>query len=118
VHFRDEPKTLKHAYRPYANPLWGRTERMFQRETREKILTKYVVGAKANPPKNPSNAPKKGMLSATKHVKAATAQEDPCLAEEHSLLVLFWGEGGLFQGCFWRVFQRFFTGFGRVFSGC
>ena len=34
-------------------------------------LTKYVVGAKANPPKKPSNPPKKGMVMATNVVKAA-----------------------------------------------
>ena len=34
-------------------------------------LTKYVVGAKANPPKNPSNAPKNGNVIAINIVKAA-----------------------------------------------
>jgi len=34
-------------------------------------LTKYVVGAMANPPKKPSNPPKKGMVMATNVVKAA-----------------------------------------------
>jgi hypothetical protein len=35
-------------------------------------LTKYVVGAKANPPKNPRRAPKKGKVMATNIVNAAT----------------------------------------------
>jgi hypothetical protein len=34
-------------------------------------LTKYVVGAKANPPKNPSSAPKNGNVIAINIVKAA-----------------------------------------------
>ena len=34
-------------------------------------LTKYVVGAKANPPKNPSSAPKNGNVIAKNIVKAA-----------------------------------------------
>lgn len=36
-----------------------------------KGLTKYVVGAKANPPKNPKRPPKKGKLIPTNIVKAA-----------------------------------------------
>lgn len=35
-------------------------------------LTKYVVGAKANPPKNPSNPPKKGKVTAMNIVNAAS----------------------------------------------
>ena len=34
------------------------------------ILTKYVVGAKANPPKNPSKAPKYGNAMARTYVVA------------------------------------------------
>ena len=34
-------------------------------------LTKYVVGAKANPPKNPRRPPKKGNVIPTNIVKAA-----------------------------------------------
>jgi len=34
-------------------------------------LTKYVVGANANPPKKLSNAPKKGMVMATNIVNPA-----------------------------------------------
>jgi hypothetical protein len=33
-------------------------------------LTKYVVGAKANPPKNPSRPPKNGKVMATNIVNA------------------------------------------------
>ena len=33
-------------------------------------LTKYVVGAKANPPKNPSSPPKNGMVIAMNIVNA------------------------------------------------
>jgi hypothetical protein len=33
-------------------------------------LTKYVVGAKANPPKNPKRPPKKGMVIAMNIVNA------------------------------------------------
>lgn len=35
------------------------------------LLTKYVVGAKANPPKNPRSPPKKGMQMAINMVRAA-----------------------------------------------
>jgi hypothetical protein len=35
------------------------------------LLTKYVVGAKANPPKNPSKAPKNGRVKPTNIVKPA-----------------------------------------------
>jgi hypothetical protein len=38
-------------------------------------LTKYVVGAKANPPKNPRRAPKKGKVMATNIVNAATEKK-------------------------------------------
>lgn len=34
-------------------------------------LTKYVVGAKANPPKNPRRPPKKGKVMAINIVNAA-----------------------------------------------
>lgn len=34
------------------------------------LLTKYEVGAKTNPPKNPNSPPKKGMQIATKAVRA------------------------------------------------
>jgi len=33
-------------------------------------LTKYVVGANANPPKNPRREPKKGKVMATNNVNA------------------------------------------------
>lgn len=39
-------------------------------EGKEFWLTKYVVGAKANPPKNPRRPPKKGKVIATNMVKA------------------------------------------------
>lgn len=35
------------------------------------MLTKYVVGANANPPKKPRRAPKKGKVMPTNIVKAA-----------------------------------------------
>jgi hypothetical protein len=38
-------------------------------------LTKYVVGAKAKPPKNPRRALKKGKVMATNIVNAATEKE-------------------------------------------
>lgn len=39
------------------------------------MLTKYVVGAKAKPPKNPSSPPKKGNVMATNMVNAACRQD-------------------------------------------
>jgi len=39
-------------------------------------LTKYVVGAKANPPKNPSRPPKKGMVIA---MNIVNAEKKKCL---------------------------------------
>lgn len=39
------------------------------------MLTKYVVGAKAKPPKNPSSPPKKGNVMATNMVNAACRME-------------------------------------------
>ena len=36
------------------------------------VLTKYVVGAKAKPPKNPRSPPKKGNEMATNIVNAET----------------------------------------------
>lgn len=38
---------------------------------RERILTKYVVGANTNPPKNPTNPPKKGKVMPMNIVRAA-----------------------------------------------
>lgn len=38
------------------------------------LLTKYVVGANAKPPKNPSSPPKKGNVMATNMVNAANHQ--------------------------------------------
>lgn len=35
-------------------------------------LTKYEVGAKPNPPKNPRRSPKKGKVTPTNKVKAET----------------------------------------------
>ena len=39
------------------------------------FLTKYVVGAKANPPKNPRRLPKKGISIQTNIVKAAIKED-------------------------------------------
>ena len=39
------------------------------------FLTKYVVGAKANPPKNPRRLPKKGISIPTNIVKAAIKED-------------------------------------------
>ena len=39
------------------------------------FLTKYVVGAKTNPPKNPRRLPKKGIIIAMNIVKAAINQD-------------------------------------------
>ncbi len=41
----------------------------------DNILTKYVVGAKAKPPKNPSNALKNGKIVATNIVKPAVCNQ-------------------------------------------
>lgn len=40
-------------------------------EERNGMLTKYVVGANAKPPKNPSSPPKKGKVMAMNIVNAA-----------------------------------------------
>lgn len=40
-----------------------------------KDYTKYVVGASANPPKNPSNPPKKGMHMAMNIVNAVYQEQ-------------------------------------------
>lgn len=55
----------------------------------EKLLTKYVVGENANPPKNPNNAEKKGKVIATNIVKPAI---DPlmstCKIHFHDCLIV------------------------------
>lgn len=46
---------------------------MSMRKLREQeSLTKYEVGAKPNPPKNPKRSPKKGKVTPTNNVKAET----------------------------------------------
>lgn len=39
------------------------------------MLTKYVVGAKANPPKNPSKPPKKGIVIPMNMVNATEIEK-------------------------------------------
>lgn len=51
-------------------------------------LTKYVVGARANPPKNPRRLPKKGMQIATTIVKAEQGRPEKtisCIGEKQLL---------------------------------
>ena len=43
-----------------------------KRNLDEEWLTKYVVGANENPPKNPRQPPKKGKVMATNMVNAGT----------------------------------------------
>jgi len=38
----------------------------------QESLTKYAVGAKPNPPKNPRRSPKKGKVTPKNNVKAET----------------------------------------------
>lgn len=42
---------------------------------KKKSLTKYAVGAKPNPPKNPRRSPKKGKVIPKINVKAVTYQQ-------------------------------------------
>lgn len=57
-----------------SNPfIIGKTSMLIVREGEERngMLTKYVVGANAKPPKNPSSPPKKGKVMAMNIVNAA-----------------------------------------------
>lgn len=48
------------------------------------LLTKYVVGANAKPPKNPSSPPKKGNVMATNMVNAANHQIKHMIRKIHT----------------------------------
>lgn len=64
-------------------------------------LTKYVVGANANPPKNPRRPPKKGKVMAMNIVNAAT---EKCFINLSSKELVVWDPTILFviSICRWK----------------
>lgn len=52
------------------------------------MLTKYVVGANTNPPKNPTNPPKKGKVMPTNIVRAAQKMQNKYNTEETEMQML------------------------------